>query len=611
MNIVIFSGGTGSQELIRGLRYYSKDIFITNIINLYDDGKSTGICRRVCDVLGPSDMRKVHYAHYTSENEYLDFRILKIFEKRFDLGCHPDVHKSAKKTLLEFLDNLTDLQYLDLFKDYVNRFFDLAENKNIYDFNDFSLANVLYAMMFREIGIEKTNEFMKTFLHITKSNIVVNSYNNYILGAIAKSIKNNNEEILYDESSIVSYNKKNYRICKNIFYKDNEKTKFIDNYENLNPVVLETLNNADLIIYSSGTQWSSLLPTFHNYEILKCLSDNVHKSIFIMNNIDDKDMKGINSKELLDIFPLYKNMKILFNDDAIDLMKIKHEMIDELISFKHTKYYSFPLENNNGKHNAIKLATAVFQIYFGLERKKYSKLFIDFDDTLFSRNIYDSSLSCRNIDMLYTLSKIMNICILSGNSFKHIEDNINKCINKEILNSKNVSIWADACAIQYRYSISSIILQQLMINDTENVLKLILDNGLDDILKKLNVKISLRGIKDNISCINFKPLNELAKYFLRDQFNRYFEDYHYDLIAKEIGNTSLDIVRPMNSKTLAYKIECADYNMKENNDHLFIGDDPQGNDKEMFDICENSICVNSIQETYILLKMINYFKRNI
>lgn len=59
---VVFSGGSGNKQLLRSL-LLDKEIDPRNmeiIINMYDDGKSTGICRDRFEILGPSDLRKNH-----------------------------------------------------------------------------------------------------------------------------------------------------------------------------------------------------------------------------------------------------------------------------------------------------------------------------------------------------------------------------------------------------------------------------------------------------------------------------------------------------------------------------------------------------------------------
>src|SRR5574344_474667 len=58
--IVIFTGGSGSTQLQKGLvkdlGINPKDISL--ILNMYDNGKSTGECRTSHNILGPSDLRK-------------------------------------------------------------------------------------------------------------------------------------------------------------------------------------------------------------------------------------------------------------------------------------------------------------------------------------------------------------------------------------------------------------------------------------------------------------------------------------------------------------------------------------------------------------------------
>ena len=58
-NILIFSGGRGSKNLIESLFSLNKTFKINSIINLYDDGKSSGMIRSTFDMPGPSDARKV------------------------------------------------------------------------------------------------------------------------------------------------------------------------------------------------------------------------------------------------------------------------------------------------------------------------------------------------------------------------------------------------------------------------------------------------------------------------------------------------------------------------------------------------------------------------
>ena len=57
-NVVIFSGGSGTRSIFKGLSKVDQ-IKIDLVINGYDDGKSTGKIREIVgSMLGPSDFRK-------------------------------------------------------------------------------------------------------------------------------------------------------------------------------------------------------------------------------------------------------------------------------------------------------------------------------------------------------------------------------------------------------------------------------------------------------------------------------------------------------------------------------------------------------------------------
>ena len=67
-NVAVFSGGTGSIAIQEGLSaIYGNDNYnLDVIINAYDNGKSTGTCRKIFNnrILGPSDLRKNHMTQF-------------------------------------------------------------------------------------------------------------------------------------------------------------------------------------------------------------------------------------------------------------------------------------------------------------------------------------------------------------------------------------------------------------------------------------------------------------------------------------------------------------------------------------------------------------------
>ena len=76
--IVVIGGGTGSFTLLSGLRHYAKDI--TALVNMADDGGSTGQLRDELGVLPPGDVRQCLVALSNSP------KVRDLFTYRFDNG---------------------------------------------------------------------------------------------------------------------------------------------------------------------------------------------------------------------------------------------------------------------------------------------------------------------------------------------------------------------------------------------------------------------------------------------------------------------------------------------------------------------------------------------
>ena len=75
--IVMIGGGTGLPEILHGLR--DKDVDVTAIVTVADDGGSSGILRNYVNVVPPGDIRNALVA--LSELSELE---LEIFQYRFN-----------------------------------------------------------------------------------------------------------------------------------------------------------------------------------------------------------------------------------------------------------------------------------------------------------------------------------------------------------------------------------------------------------------------------------------------------------------------------------------------------------------------------------------------
>ncbi|HOR23580.1 MAG TPA: 2-phospho-L-lactate transferase CofD family protein, partial [Candidatus Saccharibacteria bacterium] len=75
-SVVMIGGGTGSFTLLSGLKQYVQDL--TALVNMADDGGSTGQLRDELGVLPPGDVRQCLVALSNSS------KIRQLFDYRFD-----------------------------------------------------------------------------------------------------------------------------------------------------------------------------------------------------------------------------------------------------------------------------------------------------------------------------------------------------------------------------------------------------------------------------------------------------------------------------------------------------------------------------------------------
>src|SRR5574344_1585355 len=160
MNISILSGGSGNTALLEGLsnRLKGDNVNIDIVINAYDSGKSTGICRKVTNTLGVSDIRKNLVKLYKYFSDTVDQNIIEFFEKRYDV-----THGHEREEIKAKLDNWN----LSFYDDYVDYFFNL-QTASLFEYKDFNVANIVFAAMFKKYGYEKSIEMIRDTLGLNR-----------------------------------------------------------------------------------------------------------------------------------------------------------------------------------------------------------------------------------------------------------------------------------------------------------------------------------------------------------------------------------------------------------------------------------------------------------
>jgi 2-phospho-L-lactate transferase/gluconeogenesis factor (CofD/UPF0052 family) len=303
INILFFNGGRGASNIINSA--ISADIFkITSIVNAYDDGKSTGVIRNFFNMLGPSDIRKVQ-ENFIPQNIPDTHNILSLFQLRFPLDVNSNFCINEISNFVNDIDSslipikIVDKKLKISLNELINIFIkNIYHFKNInnkdFNFSDCSFLNCLYVGAFFKFN----NDLLMAIKYISNLfslnvNILPNSLDNKFLVGLREDGR-----MLYSESEIVEL-RSNVRL-ENIFLLDNvptkkilEKLTFVDkqNYLNLHNTSINLLpetniaiGDADIIVYSPGTQHSSLYPTYMTDKVADTISKNTKAlKIFITN----------------------------------------------------------------------------------------------------------------------------------------------------------------------------------------------------------------------------------------------------------------------------------------------------------------------------------------
>ena len=351
--IVIFSGGSGNANLIKALSNY-EFIDLKILINGYDDGKSTGYLRdKISNMLGPSDFRKncVNILSKDKKNKNL----VNILEYRFK--NNNDYKNIIKYLLKKNFDNnklifcfeeLNWTQHNNI-KEPIKIFNSFFKNKP-FQFKDISLGNIVFSGIF--LKTKNFNKTVKIFTSIFGLNKkiynVTNGKNLFLMGITsAGNILKKEEEIVLNKrremiEDIYLVSKK-IKIKKNI----NKKLKISllkknEIFPKMNDEIKKIIDEADHIIYGSGTEHSSLYPTYLTSNLEKIIHNSKAKKHFIGNIHYDDDIIKETSASVIDKFYYYFSKKKNHN--------INFKLVDNFFLNKFD-----PLDKNSEHERYIKV----------------------------------------------------------------------------------------------------------------------------------------------------------------------------------------------------------------------------------------------------------------
>jgi 2-phospho-L-lactate transferase/gluconeogenesis factor (CofD/UPF0052 family) len=490
MIITIISGGSGSTNIQKGLHEICPNLSINLLINGYDDGKSTGILRKLFpNTLGISDFRK---------NQLLEYELLHGNNSIYKLLNHRFTQQDPYNYIINLINCLifeNNNNLKDFLLDNTKYFFETEQSKKII-YEDFSFMNIIYCSLLdkNNNNIEIVCDIIKNNLNL-KNNYYVNSNDSLILKGITK-----NGNILFDEASIVDFESKNDKIVDIFFDKD---------YPILNKNTENLLLISDIILFSCGTQFSSLIPTYKTLLFKETITKSKAYKFLILNCEYDKDIINYSGDELLDKINEY----LPLNDIQII---ISNDMNKSLLPNNTTyNYMNIPSLIQNKKHNGFLTWKYIFNFYF---RNYYNNFYIfDYDYTLYDDNLIN--ISKENINIL---KNVKNKIIITNNCFSNL------------LPINDITIYSNFGNI---YNNDKCLDDNFILNDKDIC-------NINKIIDKINIsnKYTVNNRK-NIS-ISIKPIENRNK--LMNIIKPFLLDTNYEI--RETGKTTIEFVRKGLSK---------------------------------------------------------------
>jgi len=317
INVVLFSGGSGTRSIVESLLRHSQ-IRLRILINAYDDGHSTGRLRRfIPTMLGPSDVRKnINRLMPVTERSQVSLQYLSDYRLPVGISSEDALHLLGAIVA----GNLADLplklrepfgrisvQQADGFRSFLKSFLAYYESAvQKFDFTDCALGNLLFAGCYlqQESDFNRAIEAFSRFYEVAPDALLnVTQGENLFLIA-----EKEDGTVVLGEADIVAA-QSSAKIAR-LYLVDGKK--YLSEIEGaaepaqgwvsviqeasrrpyINAAAAEAIAGADVIIYGPGTQHSSLFPSYLTEGIAEAIAANKDADkVFIGNITRDFDIQ--------------------------------------------------------------------------------------------------------------------------------------------------------------------------------------------------------------------------------------------------------------------------------------------------------------------------------
>ena len=315
LRVVLFSGGRGSRVLSKEL-INNPNISLTVAINGYDDGLSTGEVRRFLgDSLGPSDFRK-NASRLAGELRSCSAALIRLLDLRLPEPCPTDdalaalravgggaaASGSAIRLAVHDLATTLDPETRAAVARRLARFEqEMVSTGRPFSFSDCSVGNLVFAGSFLEQGRDFNAAVADygAMLGLPGGIIenVTDGSNAYLVAL------DRHGQLLESEADIVDATARHH--IDDIYLLDRppqdlhavlgaapvaDKKRLLAARAAklaLNPRLADRLAEADLIIYSPGTQHSSLFPSYLTQGLGAAIAKNLTALKLLITNIQE------------------------------------------------------------------------------------------------------------------------------------------------------------------------------------------------------------------------------------------------------------------------------------------------------------------------------------
>jgi uncharacterized cofD-like protein len=330
--ITILSGGSAIKDIMFELLTYSQNI--TRVVPSTDNGASSKVLRDSCNILSVGDIRQslAMSIPHTLQNKQL----VKFINWRFPVKKYIFIDELGKlilnkNSVLYQLSNGLSIQ-----KELFDYLFLFLEKVNSINLSNGSIGNfILVAAYYKHYkdwneAIEKLEELFNCSSKVLP--IYLN--NQYHLRANFY-----NGTVICGESEISAFGANSKKDVSSLEICQFKDKKFLDVVPKVNPKVLKSVEESELIIFSPGSFFTSILPHFINDELPFALAKNKNaKKVFLVNLAQDSETLNFTAEDIMKIIEnLAEKKGYVLSDFITDIIINNHYNQVSFFNSKHQK----------------------------------------------------------------------------------------------------------------------------------------------------------------------------------------------------------------------------------------------------------------------------------